>query len=528
MEYLKQIMGFLSETVRRMSVSQVVMLLAIVVGTIVGIVAVAGWVGKVTYQPLYANLDPAEAAEITQYLTEQNISYRLSSGGATIEVPEGNLYDARLGLAAKGLPHSGTVGYSIFDQTNLGMTDFLQKLNYRRALEGELARTITSLREVQAARVHIVIPEERLFSEQQKEATASVVLKLRHTGGISKSQLNGITYLVSSSVEGLKPGNITVVDYDGNLLSSQHGADELAVMTGTQLEMAREVERGLEEKAQSMLDGVLGQGKGIVRVTAELNFQQHSKTSELYDPNMTAIVSEQRTEGVNTASKKNGDAAENKEDERSEVTITNYEVSKTVETLNDAVGTIGRLSVAVLLDGTYKTITNTDGKEEMIYDPRPQEEIDRLAGIVKNAVGFSADRNDQMEIVNIAFDKTYLNEQQELLDTQYDRQFYYDIVKKVLIVAAILVAAFFVRRWLKKFFAGLTGILPPTPRTVGTPRLAHATYTSPQRQESPDIESEIEELAPEKRQPKLIDRMQRVAKDEPEEIAKVIKTMMVD
>jgi len=204
MEYLKQIMGFLSETVRRMSVSQVVMLLAIVVGTIVGIVAVAGWVGKVTYQPLYANLDPAEAAEITQYLTEHNISYRLSSGGATVEVPEGNLYDARLGLAAQGLPHSGTVGYSIFDQTNLGMTDFLQKLNYRRALEGELARTITSLREVQAARVHIVIPEERLFSEQQKEATASVVLKLRHAGGISKSQLNGITYLVSSSVEGLK------------------------------------------------------------------------------------------------------------------------------------------------------------------------------------------------------------------------------------------------------------------------------------------------------------------------------------
>ncbi len=525
MEYLKQVFAYISETVRRMSVSQVVMLVAIVVASIVGIIAVAGWLGKVTYQPLYTDLDPAEAANITRYLSDRGISYRLGAGGTTVDVPEGDLYEARIGLASQGLPHSGSVGYSIFDETNLGMTDFLQKLNFRRALEGELARTISSLNEVQAARVHIVMPEERLFAEQQKEATASVVLKLRHTGGLGQSQVNGITHLVASSVEGLKPGNITIVDYDGNLLSSRNAGDELAVMTGTQLEMTREVERDLERKAQSMLDGVLGPNKGIVRVTAELNFQQYSKTSELYDPNLTAVVSEQRTEGVNTASKKSGQESENTEDERSEVTVTNYEVSKTIETLNNAVGTIDRLSVAVLLDGNYRTIVNEDGEEQMVYEPRPLDEVERLASIVKNAVGFSEERSDQFEVVNIAFDNTYLTEQQDLLDHQYTREFYYDIVKKILLVGAAIALIFWLRKRLKKFFTGLSRILPPA--RPGGPRAPRPMVVS---ERSTDIveEEEVEEIQPGKRQPKLVDRMQKVAKDEPEEIAKVIRTMMVE
>jgi len=527
MEYLKQVFAYISETVRRMSVSQVVMLVAVIIGSIVGIVTVAGWLGKVTYQPLYTNLDPAEAADITGYLSDRGISYQLGAAGTSIEVPEGDLYEVRIGLASEGLPHSGTIGYSIFDETNLGMTDFLQKLNFRRALEGELARTISSLNEVQAARVHIVIPEERLFAEQQKEATASVVLKLRHIGGLSRSQINGITNLVASSVEGLRPNNITIVDYDGNMLSSRSAGDELAAMTGTQIEMTRQVERDLEQKAQSMLDGVLGPGRGIVRVTAELNFQQYSKTSELYDPNMTAVVSEQRTEGVNTASKKSGEDAEDTEDERSEITVTNYEVSKTIEQVNNAVGTVNRLSVAVLLDGDYRTVVNEEGQEQLIYEPRPLEEVDRLAAIVKNAVGFSEDRNDQFEVVNIAFDKTYLFEQQEQLDRQYSREFYYDIVKRVLLIAVLLGIGFWLYRRLKKFFTGLSMILPPAARPGGPRKIRSTQATARQMEESLE-EEEAEDIVPEKRQPKLVDRMQKVAKDEPEEIAKVIKTMMVE
>jgi flagellar M-ring protein FliF len=525
MEYFKQVITQLSEIIKRMSVSQVVVLLAIAVGLVVGAVAVVGWLGNTAYQPLYTDLDPAEAGEVTTYLAENKIPYKLSGGGTVIEVPEANLYQVRLTLASRGLPHSGTIGYSIFDQTNLGMTDFVQKLNFRRALEGELGRTITALSEVQAARVHIVIPEDRLFTEQQKEPTASIVLKLRRPGSLSKSQIGGITHLVASSVEGLQPGNITIIDYDGNLLSSPTNGDELAALTTSQIEMTRQVERDLEQKAQSMLDGVLGPGKGIVRVTADLNFQQYSRTSENYDPNQVAVRSEQRTEQSDMASKKGAEPVEDRSDNRSEVTVTNYEISKTIESVTNAMGTIQRLSVAVLLDGNYKTIANADGKEELVYEPRPQPEIDRLAAIVKNAVGFSADRSDQLEVVNIAFDKTYLHEEQQILDQQTSREFYYDILKKVLIVAAAVLLFLYFRRKLKRFFAGLARVLPSGP---GGPRYpaGQAAYSS-SREESV-IDTTIPEVAPEKRQIKLVDRMQKIAKEEPAEIAKVIKTMMVE
>lgn len=523
MEYLKQVLTQLSETVRRMSASQVVMLVAIVAGTIVGAVTVAGWIGNVNYQPLYTNLEPAEAAEITQYLAEKKIPYQIGPGGTSIEVPEKDVYQARLGLASQGLPNSGTVGYSLFDQTNLGMTDFMQKLNYRRALEGELAKTISSLREVQTARVHIVIPEERLFADQQQETTASVVLKLRHAGTLSKMQIAGISHLVASSVEGLKPGGITIVDYDGNLLSSSMGEDQLASLSGSQLEVAQTVERDLERKAQTMLDGVLGPGKSIVRVTAELNFQQYTKTSENYDPNMTAVRSEQKIENSDSSSKKKTETAEDKQDNQSTTVVTNYEVSKTVESVVNPVGQVKRLSVAVLLDGTYKEAPGANGQPEKVYQPRPQSEIDRLTAIVKNAVGYSEERSDQIEMVNIAFDKQYLVEEQQEMDQQTNRQFYYDIVKKVLIGLAVLVGVFLIYRTIKKFFAGLKAILPPPPAAGPRPTVPRSATQVP-----PITREDIPEVLPEMRRAKLVDQMQKVAQDDPEEIAKVIKTMMVE
>ncbi|MCK5127147.1 MAG: flagellar M-ring protein FliF [candidate division Zixibacteria bacterium] len=526
MEYLKQVISRLSEIVKQMSVSQVVMLVAVIIGVVFGVVAVAGWVGSVNYQPLYSNLEQSEAAEITRYLAESEISYQIGAGGTTIEVPEGDLYEARLQLASQGLPNSGIVGYSIFDETNLGMTEFLQHLNFRRALEGELSRTISSLREVQTARVHIVIPEERLFAEQQKEATASVVLKLKHRGGLGKTQANGITHLIASSVEGLKPGNITILDYDGNMILSGAGEDGVSALSANQLDMTRSVERDLETKSQSMLDGVLGPGKSIIRVTAELNFQQYAKTSESYDPNQTAIRSEQKTEQRDMATKKGNENAEDNAENTSEVIVTNYEVSKTIESVSNAVGTIDRISIAVLLDGTYNSIENAEGVEELVYEPRPQEEIDRLMAIVKNAVGFTSDRNDQIEIVNIAFDKSYLTDQQKSLDEQYTREFYYDIGKKVMMVLGAIILLLYVRKKIRKLFDGLKKIIPPMPAAPS----GSASYSSGGATDD-DSESAlppIEEIKLEKRQHRLIDSMQKVANEEPDEMAKVIKTLMVE
>ena len=514
-EFFKNVNGF----VGRMTPSQVMMLLGVTAGTLVGIVFLYGWLTSVTYARLYSNLDEAEAGEVVAYLSESRIPYQLSDGGQTVEVPSGDVYRARIALATEGLPRSGNIGYSIFDKSNLGMTDFLQNLNFRRALEGELTRTIIQLNEVEAARVHIVIPKERLFKEDQKRASASVVLKLRGSGTLGRQQAAGISHLMASSVEGLTPDNITIVDYDGNLLSSGQKSDPVAGLSTSQLEVSRQVEVSLEKKAQSMLNEVLGPGKSVVRVTAELNFQQLERTSELFDPNAPSIRSEERTKTSGTASDKAEDNNESQQDESTEMVITNYELNKTVEHIINAVGTIQRLSVAVLFDGTYSAVENEAGETEMIYEPRSPEELDRLESIVKNAVGFNVERDDQIEIVNIAFDRQNLDEDRQALDAMYLRDFYMNIARKVGYVLLFALLFLYAKKKSKKLFEALGKLVPEA-----RPRPASS---------APKVKEEIEEeeeifIEAEKRKPRLVDKMQETAKEQPEEIARVIKTMMVD
>jgi flagellar M-ring protein FliF len=461
---------------------------------------------------------------VVSWLNDNKIPYQLADNGATVEVPADKVYQARISLASEGLPRAANMGYSIFDQNNLGMTDFLQNLNFRRALEGELTRTIMQLREVQAARVHIVMPKERLFKRDQKDATASVVLKL--TGaGISKRQVAGISHLVAASVEGLKPSNITIVDYDGNLLSSNQDADPVAGLTASQLEVRKQVETYLEDKAQSMLDGVLGPSSAIVRVNADLNFQQVERTAENYDPNNQVVRSEERTTTSSSTAEKTQEENESSGNEDSESTITNYEINKTVEHIVNAIGTIERLSVAVMVDGTYDEVEGAGGLET-VYQPRSQEELDRLGAIVKNAVGFDGTRNDQIEMVNIAFDRRNLENDQDALDSMYMRQFYWDIAKKIGLVLLVLLLLFYLKKKSSKLFKALGSIMPaPTPR----PRPVTAGGDS--EEEIPPLEQEDDgsnAVRPAKRKPRLVDQMQRTAHDKPEEIAKVIRTLMIE
>ena len=523
MEYLKQLSKNISGVARAMSPSQAMLLIAVITGLIVGVVVLGNWVKNVNYAVLYSNLEPAEAGEVAGQLTEQKISYKLTDGGTTISVPSDDVYKVRISLASQGLPRSGNVGYAIFDKSNLGMTEFLQNLNFRRALEGELMKTIMQLSDVQAARVHIVMPKDRLFREDKLEATASVVLKLRHTGGMSKSQLAGITHLVASSVEGLKPQNISIIDYNGELLSSQIQSDPLAGLSSSQLEVRQNVEQNLEAKAQSMLNGVIGQGKSIVRVTAELDFQQVEKTNELYDPNSAVIRSQENTQETKSSSDKQEQNAETRDDNRTETTITNYEINKTVEHIINSIGNIKRLSVAVLLDGTYKTAPGAEGGAEQVYEPRPQEEIDRITAIVRNAVGYDAQRNDQIEVVNLPFDRTAIEVEQQKLDKIVQQDFYFDIGKKVGLLLLAVLAFLFIRKLLKKTFSSLGRVLPPAPTARG-PRMPIPGYSGASGEE----ETEILPILPENRKPKLVDQMQNAAKGRPEEIAKVIKTLMID
>ncbi|HUV30178.1 MAG TPA: flagellar basal-body MS-ring/collar protein FliF [Acidobacteriota bacterium] len=519
MDQFKALFKNVAATVGRMTPAQVIMLFGLAAATVVGTVFAVGWITSVRYARLYSNLDQGDAGEVIARLEDQKINYRLSDNGTTVEIPAGQVYKTRISLASDGLPRGGSVGYSIFDQSNLGMTDFLQNLNFRRALEGELTRTIVQLREVQAARVHIVMPKERLFKEDRKEATASVLLKLTGAGTLSKHQINGIAHLVASSVEGLKPPNIAILDYDGNLLSSAQDADPVAGLSSSQLEVRKNVEQYLEEKAQTMLDGVLGTGKSVVRVTADLNFQQLERTSETYDPNAPSIRSEERTKSTNTTSDKAEELNESSGEENTEYTITNYELNKTVEHIINAIGGIERLSVAVTVDGTYDEVQNENGNKELIYQPRPQEEIDRLSAIVRNAVGFDQQRNDQLEVINISFDRRNLQEDREMLDTMYRREFYMDVARKVGLVLLVLFAFLLFRRKSKALFAALGRLAAP----VGSVDALPIELSAPARPEP-----EVAAIRPDMRKPRLTDQMKATAKERPEEIAKVIKTMMIE
>lgn len=521
MDNLKDFSKNVGAWIGRMTSSQVMMLFGVIAGSIIGMVLVVGWFGEVNYSRLYSGLDEAEAGNIVNYLEDSKIPYRLSANGTTIEVPSNQVYGARISLASEGMPQSGSIGYSLFDKNNLGMTDFLQNLNFRRALEGELTRTIMQLREVQAARVHIVMPKDRLFKQDKKEATASIVLKLAGNNGLTKRQIDGISHLVAASVEGLRPANIAIVDYNGELLSSGRNNDVLAGLSGSQLEVRQNVEGYLQEKAQSMLDGVLGNGRSLVRVTADLNFQQLERTSETFDANAPSIRSEEHTSVTNTLSDKVPEANESTETGSTETTITNYELNKTVEHLVNAVGNISRLSIAVTVDGTYKEIENESGDTELIYQPRSQEELDRLSAIVKSAVGFDGSRNDQLELVNIPFDNRNLDIDKEALDAMYVREFYLDVAKKVGLVLLGLIGLLYLKRKSKKLFEALSGLMPP-------PRPRQTQTASQMADESFEEEDHLEPIRPEKRKPRLVDHMQQTAKEQPDEVAKVIKTMMIE
>ncbi len=378
------------------------------IGLIAGagaIVALGIWLLSMTLRPemrvLFSGLEPQDAAAIVEKLKERGIPYELTDDGRTIRIPAAQLYETRLQLAAQGLPQKSTVGYELFDKASFGMSDFVQKLNYRRALEGELARTISTLEEVEQARVHIVIPERSLFETQERKPTASVILRLKDGRSLSRLNIEGIQHLVASSVEGLEPSAVTVVDQRGRLLSELTPAPgTVAGMTQAQYELQQRVDQYLTAKVQSLLDGVLGAGNAVVRVTAELDFTQLERTREDYDPERQATRSEQTISEVSTS----GDTAAGStaRTQRSN-TIVNYEIPRTIERVTTAPGVIKRLTVAALINGTTRLVQE-GGQWKRLYIPRTQEEMEKLTDIIKNAVGYDPARNDQVSVVNVQFD----------------------------------------------------------------------------------------------------------------------------
>jgi flagellar M-ring protein FliF len=407
---------------KTMSAGKLISLMLLVGATVWGVVALVQWSGKPDFMPIYSHLSAEDAGEVVGRLQEKKIPYQLSHDGGTIQIPKSRIYEVRLELAAQGLPRGSSVGFEVFDNTKLGMTEFVQNINYQRALQGELSRTINGLAEVDSSRVHIVMSPRSLFIEEEEPATASVILKLNHGRYLSNSQIQGVVHLVSSSVPRLLPEHVTIVDQNGKLLAGQEDELSATKLSIDHLEFQQRKERLLEKRVLTMLEQVVGKGSAIVRVACTLDFVQQELTEEKYYPENQVVRSEQLSQeqsskaeagpmgvpgmasNINPGAatvKTSGPASFKRQDN-----TRNYEIGKRVSRQVMPVGDLEKLSVAVIVDGKHETVTVGKGdkqKEETKYVPRSAEEMQQLEKIVKRAVNFDAARGDQVEIENIAF-----------------------------------------------------------------------------------------------------------------------------
>ncbi len=433
---------------------------------IASVIFLVAWTGRTEYKSLYSNLTEEDRALIEQRLREMGVPYKVTSTG--IMVPSDRLYPLRLKLASEGLPQAGVVGFEIFDKTNFTMTDFLQKVNYQRALQGELSRTIQALSEVQQCRVHLSLPEKTLFGEEERPK-ASVVLKLRPGVRLSKKQIQGIVHLVASSVEGLTPQDVTIIDSRGNLLTRPRGED-FVTMTASQLEFQNLVERYLEDKIVGLLEPVVGDGKVRAKVSTSLDFTKIEKREELYDPDSQVARSEQKKTEKSTKTpaggvpgvKSNlpaspfGVSGQTGYTERKNEII-NYEISKVVRHLISPPGTIKRITAVVLVDGKYKA----EGGDQQ-YIPRTKEELESFEEMVKKAIGYDEKRGDEVKVVNLPFGAERAVEPTPVPERKLIPDVVFTLLRYLIPVLVVLMVLLFVVRPLVK-------VLTTPPPTVRPP-----------------------------------------------------------
>ncbi|MDO8288609.1 MAG: flagellar basal-body MS-ring/collar protein FliF [Parvibaculum sp.] len=392
--------------------------LALVAAMLLGFFGYLGM--RISEEPmslLFSDVAPDDAMKMTQALDGMKVPYELKGDGTTIYVPQSRVLKLRMELAAKGLPAGGTVGYEIFDNADaLGTTNFLQNINHLRALEGELSRTIGSIEGIKGVRVHLVMPERELFSRDKREPTASIVLKV--SGVLASAQVKAIQQLVASAVEGMTPGHVSIVDERGTLLASGAGDDGQSMISATIDERRAAYEQRLRKHVEDIVGRVVGIDKARVEVTAQMDYNRVTQTSDVFDPNGQVVRSTQTvedktdnadgkdTQGVSVANNlpnPGGAAGENgttsrQQSNRNEETV-NYEISRTTKTEVLEPGRVKRLSVAVLVDGLYTP--NAEGAP--VYAPRSSEEIAKIEALVKSAIGFDNSRGDQLQVVNLQF-----------------------------------------------------------------------------------------------------------------------------
>lgn len=398
--------------------------LALAISLLVGVWL---WSQQPQYSVLFSGLDEKDGGAVVAALQQQNIPYRVENGGASILVLAGRANELRLTLAAQGLPRGGSVGFELLEQQKLGMSQFHEQVNYQRALEGELARTIQSISAVSAARVHLAIPKQTAFLRNEQKPTASVVLNLRPGRTLSDEQIAGMVHLIASSVPGLEADQVSVIDQNGNLLARERKQDGFT-LDDTQLKYVRNVEVSYIARIQQILEPVLGKDNFRAQVMADVDFDAAEQTSETYKPNPTpdtAIRSQQTAENINQSPNPQGvpGALTNQPPvpatapitnpqvpaqagqsspvltNTSRTATTNYEIDKTVQHIRRATGQVKRLSVAVVINNRVEKDNKGNPKTVALTEP----EVRKINDLVKEAVGYSERRGDTINVTNTTF-----------------------------------------------------------------------------------------------------------------------------
>lgn len=454
-----------------LSMGQRVALLLLIGSVVAGFLVVGAWVRQPDYQLLYGNMPSDGSFPIIERLKEEHIPYKVANGGRDILVPSERVYETRIALAGEGLPQGGQIGFELFDRSRLGMGRFTQQIYFQRALEGELSRTISSMEGVESARVHLVLKDQSVFADESSQPSASVALQLKSGVRMGREQVQSVVHLAAGSVMGLSPEKVVVVDQSGTLLSGGEQDAGEALANASQFEQQRRLETQTEDKVREMLEQALGPKKAIVRVSMDMDFKKVEETEEKFDPENITIRSEQRsTESSQKgapAAASGGAATSTKQQE----TI-NYEVNKVTRRLVEPSGKVSKMSVAVMVDGSYETPA---AGGEAQYTPRTDEELKTYEELVKDAVGFDADRGDRVTVVNVAFRQTEVEIGTEGgvdIQKMMSRRFYISSAQKLLLVTLVpLLIIFMVLRPLLKWVTTTTPGAPSArayqyPRTV--------------------------------------------------------------
>ena len=481
-EYLQKVFSQILEFIAGLSPGKRIAMGISAIAIFGGIGMLFFYAGEKTFTPLMTNLNPEDSANIIRILRDKNIPFRADAGGKNILVSPENMDQLRLEIATMGLPQTSVVGYEVFDKTNLATTSFVQKINQKRALEGELMRTINTINGVKRSRVHLAMPSKSTFVEDQKKSTASVVLDMEPGILMNEKQIYGIGTLVARAVEGMDVSDVVIVDSNGKTLS-KNTSDPLAQASATQLDFRTRLEQDMEKRVENMLSRVVGEGHVVARVSADLDFSQVNETQTTFDGDASAIASTQKDtksmEGNRPTPQGPAGALSNTpgqppvatsvktSDTKTNQEVTNYKVPETTRRTIKQSGGIKKLSVAIVLDGKMTKITGADGKVQSKVEAWAPEKLKEFEDVVAGAVGLDRKRGDTLDIRTMEFKQEDFVEA-ELALKEKERKSYiqnivlYGVVGLTIVLFFLLVVRPFIKWITENTIDSVDSFLPQT------------------------------------------------------------------